>query len=136
MILRSARPDDVEAVLDVWSRAEAAPSATDDAPSLLRLLAHDPDALVVAELDGVVIGTVIATFDGWRANLYRLAVVPEHRRRGVARALVVEGERRVRTRGARRFSALVLATEEPAVGLWNAVGYDRDLRIIRFTKTL
>jgi ribosomal protein S18 acetylase RimI-like enzyme len=135
VILRSASPADVDEVLDVWRRAEAAPSATDDAASLLRLLVDAPDALVLAEIDGAIIGTLIATFDGWRANLYRLAVVPEHRRRGVARALVRESEDRVRTRGARRFSALVLAAEPHAVGLWEALGYDRDRRIVRFTKT-
>jgi ribosomal protein S18 acetylase RimI-like enzyme len=135
VILRSATPADVDDVLDVWHRAEAAPSVTDDARSLLRLLGHAPDALVVAEIDGAIIGTLIATFDGWRANLYRLAVVPEHRRHGVARALVQEGEKRTQARGARRYSALVLAAEAGAVGLWEGVGYDRDPRIVRFTKT-
>ncbi|MGH8983285.1 MAG: GNAT family N-acetyltransferase [Acidimicrobiia bacterium] len=135
MILRSALRGDVDGVLDVWRQADAVPSATDDAPSLVRLLEVDPGALVLAEVDGALVGTLIATFDGWRANLYRLAVVPECRRRGVARALVEEGERRARARGARRFSALVLEAEAGAVGLWEAVGYERDPRITRFTKT-
>jgi ribosomal protein S18 acetylase RimI-like enzyme len=136
MILRRAQASDIDAVLDVWRRADAAPSATDDAPSLLRLLQVDPGALVLAEEDGAVVGTLIATFDGWRANFYRLAVVPERRRRGVARALVEEGERRACKRGARRFSAIVLAAETPAVAFWEAAGYRRDPRITRFTKTL
>jgi ribosomal protein S18 acetylase RimI-like enzyme len=135
MILRRARPSDIDAVLDVWRRADAAPSATDDAPSLLRLLEVDPGALVLAEENGAVVGTLIATFDGWRANFYRLAVVPERRRRGVARALVEAGERQARAHGARRFSALVLRGEANAVALWESAGYERDQRITRFTKT-
>jgi ribosomal protein S18 acetylase RimI-like enzyme len=135
MILRSATPDDVDGVLALWRRAEAEPSATDDPASLFRLLEIDPDALLVAEEDGHLVGTAMVVFDGWRANLYRLAVVPERRRRGVGRALVEEGERRARARGARRFSAIVLAAEAPAVGFWEATGYRPDPRIIRFTKT-
>jgi ribosomal protein S18 acetylase RimI-like enzyme len=135
MILRSAQPRDVDGVLAVWRRAEAEQSATDDPASLLRLLERDPDGLLVAEEDGALVGTAMVVFDGWRANLYRLAVVPEHRRRGIARALVEEGERRARARGARRFSAIVLAAEAPAVGFWEAVGYQPDPRVTRFTKT-
>ena len=136
MMIRSATPDDVDGILALWRRAEAAPSATDDRASLLRLLEIDPDALLVAEEDARLIGTAMVIFDGWRANLYRLAVVPDRRRRGVARALVEEGERRARDRGARRFSAIVLAAEAPAVAFWEAAGYRRDPRITRFTKTL
>ena len=136
MIIRSAGSRDVDDVLAVWRRAEAEPSATDDPASLLRLLEIDPGALLVAEDDGRLVGTAMVVFDGWRVNLYRLAVVPERRRRGVARALVEEGERRARARGARRYSAIVLAAEAPALGFWEAAGYTRDPRITRFTKTL
>jgi ribosomal protein S18 acetylase RimI-like enzyme len=125
----------VYAVLEVWRRGDTAPSATDDQHSVSRLLAFDSEALLVAEAKGEVIGTVVATFDGWRANLYRLVVVPEHRRRGVARALVEEAERRLRARGARRFSALVLQEQAGAAGFWEAMAYERDPRTTRFTKT-
>ena len=40
-------------------------------------------------------GTVIASWDGWRGAMYRLAVLPSLRRRGIAAALVDEGERRL-----------------------------------------
>jgi len=136
VILRSATPDDVEGILALWRRAEAEPSATDDRTSLLLLLETDPSALLVAEDDGHLVGTVIVTFDGWRANLYRLAVAPGRRRHGVARALVEEGERRARNRGARRFSATVLVAETRAVAFWEAAGYRPDSRVTRFTKTL
>ena len=60
---------------------------------LTRLLAADPQALLVAELDGVVAGSLIAAWDGWRGSFYRLAVSPEHRRKGLATMLLREGER-------------------------------------------
>ena len=93
------------------------------------------DALLVAEIDGRVVGSLIAAFDGWRGNLYRLAVEPSHRRRGVARELVAEGERRLAAVGCRRISALVLRDEGPATALWAAAGYERAERIVRYVKT-
>jgi hypothetical protein len=50
--------------------------------------------------------------------------------------LVAEGERRLRERGARRFSALVISEHGSAVGFREAAGYVRDGRVGRFAKTL
>src|SRR6266480_5977492 len=82
------------------------------------------------ELEGV-----LATWDGWRAGLYRLAVLPSQRRRGVARALIAEGERRLREKGAARISILAIASSE-SPELWEATGYEPDGRIRRFVKNL
>jgi ribosomal protein S18 acetylase RimI-like enzyme len=67
--------------------------------------------------------------------MYRLAVMPEYRRRGIGRALVVAGEERLRAQGARRLSALVIESHDPAMGFWEAAGYSHDKRIGRFVKT-
>jgi ribosomal protein S18 acetylase RimI-like enzyme len=61
--------------------------------------------LVVAEADGTLVATVIGAWDGWRGNIYRLAVLPAYRRRGIARAPVAEADRMLRQMGARRISA-------------------------------
>jgi ribosomal protein S18 acetylase RimI-like enzyme len=134
--IRTGTDDDIPNVLKLWRDAETAPSATDDPYGLSVLLAASPDALLIAEYEGLIVGALIATFDGWRGNLYRLAVLPEHRRRGAARSLVVEGERRLRSDGARRITALVTHELDGAEEFWNAVGYGKDPRTTRFVKTL
>jgi ribosomal protein S18 acetylase RimI-like enzyme len=131
--IRPCRPEELTAVLDLFREAGGPPGATDTLEALEALVEHDPGALLVAEVSGEVIGTLVAAWDGWRGNLYRLAVSPAHRRGGVARALVEAGERRLRERGARRISALV-ADDPEAVAFWEAAGYRRDPRALRYIK--
>lgn len=101
-----------------------------------RLITHSERALLVAELYGEIVGSLIAAWDGWRGNMYRLAVLPSHRRRGIARALVDAGHEELRSKGARRVTALVPLAQEEAVGLWLNIGYERDAQISRFVRDL
>jgi ribosomal protein S18 acetylase RimI-like enzyme len=133
--VRPCRPDEVGEVLELWHAAETYPSATDDQEGVDALLAHDAEALLVAEVDGDIVGALIAAWDGWRGNMYRLAVAPAHRRAGLATELVRAGERRLRERGARRVTALIAKEDTAAVALWQAAGYGCDERVDRYVKT-
>ena len=132
--VRPAGRDEFEVVLALWRRADAHPSVSDDPASIRRLLEHDPGALLVATVDGAVVGTLIAAWDGWRGNFYRLAVLPEHRRQGIASALVEAGESRLRALGAARVTAIVVTADDPAIAFWRAAGYDQQDDRTRFVK--
>ena len=135
--VRPAGPADVDAVLAVWAEARSGSAQTPDDPDLVsRLLERDPGALLVAEIDGAIVGVLIAGWDGWRGNVYRLAVLPSHRREGIARLLVDAGHDRLRALGAHRVTALVGGEEGAAHGLWRAVGYQRDEFVHRFVRNL
>ncbi|HZQ99794.1 MAG TPA: GNAT family N-acetyltransferase [Chloroflexota bacterium] len=134
--IRRAVAADAGALLVLWRAAEATPSPTDDAAALRRLLAEPAAAVLVAERGGELVGSLIAGFDGWRGNLYRLATHPVHRRRGVARALVAEAEAWLRARGARRVTALVERDHAWAAAFWAAVGYGEDARMARYVRNL
>jgi ribosomal protein S18 acetylase RimI-like enzyme len=135
--IRAATPDDIPSVLGLWDRGRSvAASLPDTAESVVRLLERDGSTLLVAELRGMLVGALIAGWDGWRGSMYRLVVDAPHRRTGIASQLVVEGERRLRDRGARRISAIVSNSEESAIALWEAAGYQRDRAVERFVKNL
>jgi ribosomal protein S18 acetylase RimI-like enzyme len=137
--IRPARIEECPLVLDLWRRAGAIPSPTDTIEDLQRLVTQLPGRLLVAESDGVVVGTVIAGWDGWRGTIYRLAVLPEHRRRGIAAALVRDAARRLGAAGAKRLSILVERHDEQALAFWDSLaaqGYERDPRMLRFIKGL
>jgi len=136
-MVRPARDDDISAVLELWEEARSPAAVTPDSREALELLLDAaPDGLLVAESDGRIVGALVAAWDGWRGNMYRLAVLPSYRRRGIARRLVEEGHARLRSKGARRVTALVGSDEEEAKALWRALGYELDEEIARFVKSL
>ena len=132
--IRGATGEDIAAVLDLWVVAGSLPSVSDSPDGLARLLATDPQALLVAELGGVLAGSLIAAWDGWRGSFYRLAVSPAHRRKGLATLLLREGERHLRERGAVRLTAIVADDEEGAMAFWRAAGYERQQHRARFVR--
>jgi ribosomal protein S18 acetylase RimI-like enzyme len=85
---------------------------------------------------GRVVGTLIAAWDGWRGNMYRLAVAADERRQGIALALVRAAERRLYGCGARRVTALVGGEDDEATALWRAAGFEHDHLVARFVKNL
>jgi ribosomal protein S18 acetylase RimI-like enzyme len=135
-LLRAGRADDIEAVLALWKRAGAGPSSTESADDLRWLLGRDPEALLLADAEGEVVGSLIVGWDGWRGTFYRLAVDPAHRRRGLATRLVGAGEERLRALGAKRLNAIVESEEVDAMAFWAAAGYALQTARSRFVKNL
>lgn len=122
--IRCGQRQDLEVLLGFWAEAgENHGRPADRAVLVEALLSRDPDSLIVAESDGRIVGTVIAGWDGWRAHLYRLAVAPSHRGRGIARLLMERAEARLRALGALRFDAMVLTSNVTGAAAWEAMGY-------------
>jgi ribosomal protein S18 acetylase RimI-like enzyme len=135
VVLRTATTDDVEALIAFWAYAGENDGRPTDRPALVSaLLDRDPDALIVATVDDRVVGTVIAGWDGWRAHLYRLAVHPDHRRRGIGRRLLARAEERLVALGATRIDAMVLDGNGLGAATWAAAGYDRQRDWSRWVK--
>ncbi|MDP6606246.1 MAG: GNAT family N-acetyltransferase [Dehalococcoidia bacterium] len=135
MELRPCRDEDIEAVLSLWARSTA-PRASDTAEAIALRLERDRELFILA-WDGLkLVASVIGGWDGWRGNIYRLAVEPEYRRMGLGRQLVELVELRLRAMGARRMTALVLIDEPGATEFWGSAGYAHDPDTERYAKDL
>jgi len=137
--IRPARPDEAAAVLEFWRTAAEGTSISDDPNGVRILIERDPEALVLAvDADDAnrIVGSVIAGFDGWRCHLYRLAVAPDRRRRGIGSALLDAAHRRFESFGGRRADAMVLERNETGRLTWSAAGYEREDQWRRWVKPL
>ena len=137
LVVRACLAQEASAVLELWQQARSEHASTADRlDDVQRLLSETPGSLLVADADGAIVGVLIAAWDGWRGNMYRLAVHLEHRRRGVGLALVRAGEESLRRKGASRVTALVAHEDEVAGAFWESAGYPQDREIGRRVRNL
>jgi hypothetical protein len=74
-LVRPARVDELSTVLRLWQEAGVTPpSVTDSIDGLTSLMGESGGMLLIAIIDGAIVGSVIGGWDGWRGNIYRLAV--------------------------------------------------------------
>jgi ribosomal protein S18 acetylase RimI-like enzyme len=120
----------------MWQAAGVTPpSVSDSIEGLTRLFREPAALLLVATIDDPIVGLVIGGWDGWRGNRYRLAVLPEHQRKGIARRLVKEISSEPFAKGATRVAALVEHEHLWAIDFLDSIsdlGYERDPKFARY----
>ncbi|HEX4464540.1 MAG TPA: GNAT family N-acetyltransferase [Solirubrobacterales bacterium] len=135
--IRRCRHEDAQAVLDLWAQERSEHASTADRlEDVERLIEDSPAALLVAERGGEIVGALIAAWDGWRGNMYRLAVSRGYRREGIGIALTRAGEEYLLSRGVHRVTALVAFEDEVAGAFWESAGYPQDPEIGRRVRNL
>lgn len=126
MRIRPFRPSDEAAVVGVWERAGLTRPWNDPHKDIRRKLRVRPDLFLVAELDGVVAGTIMAGYDGHRGWIYYLGVDPAYQRRGVGRALMAEAERLLREAGCPKINLQVRGSNLTAIEFYRRIGFAPD----------
>ena len=136
--VRPARLADQAALAELdaiaWSPESSFPStmAPDQRAATFFDANNPPDAFLVAELDGRVVGYIRlkpATKLPENAHVIQiqgLAVHPDARRHGAAAGLLDAAEETLRDRGIRKLTLRVLGTNEAAIRLYERHGFVRE----------
>ena len=124
--IREFRDQDYDAVVGVWRAAGLTIKPSDTLPELRKVVDRNPGLVLVAEEDGEVLGTVIGAWDGRRAWVYHLAVLPPSQGRGIGRMLMEELERRLHAVGAAKLNLLVERGNAAVAGFYRKLGYAPD----------
>ena len=129
--IRSVSTSDADAVVALWllvfpEYGDSTRPQRDPRANVMRKLAFDDGLFWLAELDGRIVGTAMAGYDGHRGWIYSLGVHPEARRAGVGRALLAEAERALRARGCPKVNLHVISTNAGALAFWRSAGFAQD----------
>ena len=125
IVLRRLTVEDHAAILGLWRRAglhSIRPQGRDSRQALAEQLARGQVVLGLEE-DGKLVACVLITDDTRKGWINRLAVDPDHRRRGLAARLIAEAEKELRARGLQVFGALVESENVESLSLFQREGY-------------
>ena len=135
-VLREYRPDDYDALLALWdeSRLPYKPYGRDKRDRIEREITKPNAIFLVAEVEGKLVGSVLATHDGRKGWINRLAVTPALRQRGIARMLLAEAEDLLFRQGIEIVACLVEDWNANSARFFEKLGYNRFDGITYFTK--
>ena len=124
--IRQLGLDDYDELLALWQRAglhSLRPRGRDSRASLARQLASGVQTILGAEVDGQLVGAVVATHDSRKGWINRLAVDPDHRRQGHGARLIAAAEEVLREQGIPVIAALVESGNIASLALFQKTGY-------------
>ena len=123
--LRDYHEADLDQAIQVWDQGRG-PGTAEPVFSVAEVMAaaRAGQPAVVAEVGDGVVGMAVAQLQGERAWIMLVAIGSRWRDRGVGSALLGDLERRLRSQGVRRISAVLPESATGAVALQNS-GYSR-----------
>ncbi len=92
-------------------------------------MAEQPELFLVGTVDGGLVATAMAGYDGHRGWVYYLAVAPGHRRKSFGRALMQEVERLLLARGCPKVNLQVREGNAEVLEFYRKLGYAVDERV-------
>ena len=127
MAIRSLGVDDYDSVMDLWRRAGLSslrPNGRDSRDAFARQFSDSSwQAVLGLENGGRLVGAVVATHDGRKGWINRLAVDPVERRKGFAKALIAAAEDALHVEGIAVTAVLIERDNISSLALFQGLGY-------------
>ena len=96
----------------------------------------NPDLFIGAYHQNKLIGLAILFFDGRKSSVYRMAVDPEYRRKGIGKSIILHIEKTAKKYGASSVYAMVEKSNINSQKLFNKLNYTAYDNLIYFTKDI
>jgi ribosomal protein S18 acetylase RimI-like enzyme len=127
--IRTYAGADNAAVVALWQACDLTRPWNDPHKDIARKVAVDDGLFLVGTVDGVIVASVMAGYDGHRGWVNYLAVDPDHRGDGYGRALMAEAEARLAARGCPKVNLQVRATNADVLAFYEHLGYVVDAAV-------
>jgi ribosomal protein S18 acetylase RimI-like enzyme len=125
-VIRPFRPEDTEAVADLWQVCQLVVPANDPRVDMLAKTAFQPDLFLVGMLDGILVASVMAGYEGHRGWINYLAVAPARRRQDLGRAMLAAAEDRLQRLGCPKINLQVRRHNHAVLEFYRRLGYVQD----------
>lgn len=126
MMLRTYQTTDEEAVIALWHACGLVVPQNNPKRDIVRKLRVNPELFLVGDLDGKIIATCMAGYEGHRGWINYLAVAPEHQRKGFAREVMQHAESLLRAAGCPKINLQVRSTNAAVIAFYEQLGFQID----------
>ena len=124
--IRPYAEGDEAAVVQLWADCGLVVPWNDPRKDIQRKLKVQREWFLVGCLNGQLIATAMAGYDGHRGWVNYLAVHPESRRTGIGRRLMEEAENQLLGAGCPKLNLQVRSTNADVIAFYKAIGYKMD----------
>ena len=124
--IRPYEEGDDDAVVALWRACGLVVPWNDPRKDIRRKLRVQRDLFLVGSLDGNLVATVMAGYEGHRGWINYLAVAEECRRRGFGRRMMDAAEARLRAIGCPKINLQIRKSNAAAVGFYRSLGFLED----------
>jgi transitional endoplasmic reticulum ATPase len=132
--IRDFHDDDLDAAVRLWDDPAAGSAAPVFGVSDLIASVRAAAPAVVAAVGDELVGTVVATISGARAQVMRISLAPGWRHRGIGSAMLTELERRLVAAGAHRVGCLLAEEGELGAAALQHCGYTARTGMVLYEK--
>jgi ribosomal protein S18 acetylase RimI-like enzyme len=126
LAIRSFQDADEAAVIRLWDRCGLLRPWNDPSKDIARKRGVQGELFLVGTIDGAIVASVMAGYDGHRGWINYLAVDPDWRRRGMASVLMAEAERLLRALGCAKINLQIRRDNLDAMAFYERLGFTED----------
>jgi ribosomal protein S18 acetylase RimI-like enzyme len=128
--IRAFHETDTNAVVRLWNDCGLIRPWNDPRKDIARKLTVQPELFLVGEDGGEVISTAMIGYDGHRGWIHYLAVAPDRRGEGHARALIASAEQLLIELGCPKIMLMVRADNDAVIGIYENLDYVRESTVL------
>lgn len=127
--------DEIFAMWQITSKR--ALSKADDREEIERYLNRNSGLSQIAVVDGKIVGTVLAGHDGRRGFIHHMAVLPEYRRNGIAKAMAKKAIEKLEQEGIVKTHIFTYCDNSAGQSFWSSMGFEKrgDIFVYSYEKT-
>jgi ribosomal protein S18 acetylase RimI-like enzyme len=126
MEIRPYQPSDEEAIIQLWIDCDLVVPQNNPKRDIERKLKVNSEWFLVGTLDGEVIASCMAGYEGHRGWINYLAVSPKYRRHGLATRMMNEAEHLLKKAGCPKINIQIRSTNREVIEFYKSVGFDFD----------
>ncbi len=120
---------DEEAVILLWQRCGLTKPWNDPVKDIAFARDKPASGILVGELDGQIVASVMVGHDGHRGTLYYVSVDPDQQGKGYGRQLMRHAEAWLKAQGVWKLNLLLRADNEKIRAFYEALGYEVEPRL-------